>query len=149
THSCASALRRTRSLSDSARIARATSTGVLSTVTMARRLRSVKRSIVSYALRKADRGHQARNFSAASALERRARILARSRHEDRPMEDDIAKMRAWYARELQLTAPVRRNMAIVEAFAVVPRELFLGPGPWRTISDPIPNESFTTPDDDR
>jgi protein-L-isoaspartate(D-aspartate) O-methyltransferase len=112
-------------------------------------LRSVKRSIIPYALRKADRGHRAGNFFAASALNRRGRILARTRHEDRPMEDDIAKMRAWYARELQLTAPVRRNMAIIEAFATVPRELFLGPGPWRMIADPIPNESFTTPDDDR
>ena len=64
------------------------------------------------------------------------------------MADELAAMRAWYAEDLQLTAPVRRNMAIVEAFATVPRERFLGIPPWRTIPDPHVDEPFTTPDGD-
>jgi len=64
------------------------------------------------------------------------------------MSDDLAKMRAWYAQDLRLRAPIRRNMAIVEAFATVPRERFLGPGPWRTIPDFRPDEALTVPDDD-
>ena len=35
-----------------------------------------------------------------------------------------------YAEDLRATAPVRRP-EVVEAFAAVPRERFLGPGPWR------------------
>src|SRR5215468_2520512 len=59
--------------------------------------------------------------------------------------------RRWYAEDLKLGAPVRRNMAIVEAFAAVARERFLGPGPWRILSDRLHNprhDYFLTPDDD-
>jgi hypothetical protein len=41
--------------------------------------------------------------------------------------------RRWYADDLKLRAPLRRNIAIVEAFAAVTRERFLGPGPWRIL----------------
>jgi protein-L-isoaspartate(D-aspartate) O-methyltransferase len=35
-----------------------------------------------------------------------------------------------YAEELRFTAPILHNPGITEAFASVPRERFLGPGPW-------------------
>jgi len=54
--------------------------------------------------------------------------------------------RHWYAEDLKLRAPVRRNMAIVEAFATVARERFLGPGPWR-IRPERRNDYLQTPDD--
>jgi hypothetical protein len=46
------------------------------------------------------------------------------------MQQDLTERRRWYAQDLKLRAPVRRHMAIAEAFAAVPRERFLGPGPW-------------------
>ena len=61
--------------------------------------------------------------------------------------DDLARMRGWYAQDLRLRTPVRRNLSVVEAFAAVPRENFLGPGPWRILPDANPREPFTTPDD--
>ncbi len=61
---------------------------------------------------------------------------------------DAAAVRRWYAEDLRLRAPVRSNVAIVEAFAAVPRERFLGPPPWRLLSDRRPDHVFVTPDDD-
>lgn len=55
--------------------------------------------------------------------------------------------RYWYAEDLKLRAPVRRNMAIVEAFAAVARERFLGPGPWRILPDRR-DHYLQTPDND-
>jgi protein-L-isoaspartate(D-aspartate) O-methyltransferase len=55
--------------------------------------------------------------------------------------------RYWYAEDLKLRAPVRRNMAIVEAFAAVARERFLGPGPWRILTDRCA-DYLQTPDND-
>jgi protein-L-isoaspartate(D-aspartate) O-methyltransferase len=53
----------------------------------------------------------------------------------------------YFAEDLKLRAPVRRNMAIVEAFATVARERFLGPGPWRILPDRR-DDYLQTPDDD-
>jgi protein-L-isoaspartate(D-aspartate) O-methyltransferase len=61
---------------------------------------------------------------------------------------DAAAMRRWYAEDLRLRAPVSRNAAIVDAFAAVPRERFLGPPPWRVLSDRRPDHAFVTPDGD-
>ena len=47
--------------------------------------------------------------------------------------DPVVIARRAYAEELRFTAPVR-SPAIVKAFATVPREHFLGPGPWRVLS---------------
>jgi protein-L-isoaspartate(D-aspartate) O-methyltransferase len=58
----------------------------------------------------------------------------------------IAAARRWYAEDLQLRAPIRRNPAIVEAFAAVPRELFLGAPPWPIIPDLRPHLSVDAPD---
>ena len=62
--------------------------------------------------------------------------------------DDMAVRRRWYAQDLWLRAPVRRNTAIVDAFAAVPRERFLGPGPWRILPDRRLDRPFVTPDSD-
>src|ERR1700730_1441445 len=56
---------------------------------------------------------------------------------------------AWqsYAKELRFTARVRSS-AVVNAFATVPREQFVGPGPWRIKSPMDLAEYWTTDDDD-
>src|SRR6516164_7704885 len=51
----------------------------------------------------------------------------------RAHSDPVVIARRAYAEELRFTAPVR-SPAIVKAFATVPREHFLGPGPWRVLS---------------
>jgi protein-L-isoaspartate(D-aspartate) O-methyltransferase len=64
------------------------------------------------------------------------------------MSAELAARRAWYAQDLALRAPIRRNPAVAEAFAAVPREKFLGPGPWRLLADLRPDGGFTTPNTD-
>ncbi len=69
------------------------------------------------------------------------------------MTHDGTAQRRWYADDLRLQAPVRRNMAIVEAFAAVPRERFFDPGPWHILTDRPrllhnPFDYTLTPDDD-
>ena len=63
------------------------------------------------------------------------------------MDADLAAVRRWFAEDLRLRAPVKRNLEIVAAFAAVPRERFLGPGPWRIRPDKLHEPPFTTPDD--
>jgi protein-L-isoaspartate(D-aspartate) O-methyltransferase len=63
------------------------------------------------------------------------------------MDAELAAARRWYAEDLRLQAPVERNLEIVAAFATVPRERFLGPGPWRIVPDSYPFQAFTSPDD--
>src|SRR5712672_1898765 len=60
---------------------------------------------------------------------------------------DTAIIRGWYAEDLRLRSPVLRNLSVVEAFAAVPRERFLGSGPWQILPDVEPRQPFTTPDD--
>jgi protein-L-isoaspartate(D-aspartate) O-methyltransferase len=60
---------------------------------------------------------------------------------------DTAIIRGWYAEDLRLRSPVLRNLSVVEAFAAVPRERFLGAGPWQILPDVRPNQPFLTPDD--
>jgi len=45
------------------------------------------------------------------------------------MADSIEQVRRWYAEELRFTARVS-SPSVVDAFATVPRERFVGPGPW-------------------
>jgi len=61
-------------------------------------------------------------------------------------DTEVAAARRWYAEDLRLRTPVRRNMAIVAAFAAVPRERFLGPPPWRIIPDVLPRAPVAAPD---
>jgi protein-L-isoaspartate(D-aspartate) O-methyltransferase len=63
------------------------------------------------------------------------------------MDAELAAARRWYAEDLRLRAPIKRNLEIVGAFAAVPRERFLGPGPWRIRPDKLHEPHFTTPDD--
>jgi len=56
---------------------------------------------------------------------------------------NLSKTRRSYAEELRVAAPVRRDPAIVRAFASVPRERFLGPGPWLIRAD---MRNYRTPD---
>jgi protein-L-isoaspartate(D-aspartate) O-methyltransferase len=58
---------------------------------------------------------------------------------------DLARHR--YAEELRFTAKVASS-ALVAAFATVPRERFVGAGPWRIRSPMNMAEYWTTPDDD-
>jgi protein-L-isoaspartate(D-aspartate) O-methyltransferase len=59
----------------------------------------------------------------------------------------LQAIRRWYADDLRLRMPVLRNMAVVEAFATVPRERFLGSGPWTLVPFDRTDRPFTTPDD--
>jgi protein-L-isoaspartate(D-aspartate) O-methyltransferase len=63
------------------------------------------------------------------------------------MPDSIEEARQRYAEELRFTAKVG-SRAVVEAFASVPRERFLGPGPWRVLSPMAVSEYWTTEDAD-
>jgi len=42
-----------------------------------------------------------------------------------------SEARRWFAEDLRVSSPVVRNPAIIDAFAKVPREEYLGSGPWR------------------
>jgi protein-L-isoaspartate(D-aspartate) O-methyltransferase len=59
----------------------------------------------------------------------------------------LALVRAWYAEELRFAGPVDSE-SVVRAFAGVPRECFLGPGPWRLRADAGRAGYRTTPDAD-
>ncbi|WP_407158149.1 protein-L-isoaspartate O-methyltransferase family protein [Bradyrhizobium sp. STM 3557] len=61
--------------------------------------------------------------------------------------DDISAARRWYAEDLRCKTPVLRNLHVIDAFATVPREPFVGPGPWRIIPYPY-QQPFVTPDSD-
>jgi len=65
------------------------------------------------------------------------------------MDDiDLTQARRFFAEELRAAAPIRRNESVVEAFATVPRERFLGPGPWRIIPPKWMAAAYETPDSD-
>src|SRR2546421_8604453 len=59
----------------------------------------------------------------------------------------VDQARQSYATELRFTARVRSS-AVVNAFATVPREQFVGPGPWRIKSPMDLAEYWSTDDDD-
>jgi protein-L-isoaspartate(D-aspartate) O-methyltransferase len=58
---------------------------------------------------------------------------------------DLEALRAYYAEELRAVANLQSE-ALVKAFAKVPRERFLGPGPWQILSPGF--EYWTTNDAD-
>ncbi len=45
--------------------------------------------------------------------------------------DSIETARDWFAEDIRIAAPVLNNPAIIKAFAKIPREDYLGEGPWR------------------
>ena len=61
--------------------------------------------------------------------------------------DDLPQVRRWFAEELRHVAHVQ-SAAVVDAFAAVPREGFLGPGPWRVLSLMRGLDYWTTDDAD-
>lgn len=64
----------------------------------------------------------------------------------RPSQQDfgsLAQVRNWYAEELRFAGPVESE-AVVQAFASVPRERFLGPGPWRVRDDATRGDGYQT-----
>src|SRR6266567_4338039 len=63
------------------------------------------------------------------------------------MVDSIVEARRQYAEELRFTAKLG-SRAVIDAFATVPRERFLGPGPWRILSPMAMAEYRTTEDAD-
>jgi protein-L-isoaspartate(D-aspartate) O-methyltransferase len=63
-------------------------------------------------------------------------------------EDDLEQIRRAYAERLRLSARLK-SPALVDALARVPRERFLGPGPWQIVHPSTPPAGFkytTTPD---
>ena len=63
------------------------------------------------------------------------------------MRHSIEQARQHYAEELRFAAKLGSRV-VVEAFATVPRERFLGPGPWRILSPMAMPEYWTTEDAD-
>src|ERR1700726_2365004 len=61
------------------------------------------------------------------------------------MADSTAEARQRYAEELRFTARVKSH-GVVAAFATVPRERFVGPGPWRVMS-PMNMAGYWTTED--
>jgi len=59
--------------------------------------------------------------------------------------NDLDRAREYYAEELRAVANIQSE-AVVKAFAKVPREHFLGPGPWKILSPRF--EYWTTKDAD-
>jgi protein-L-isoaspartate(D-aspartate) O-methyltransferase len=48
-----------------------------------------------------------------------------------PTRTEDSEARRWFAEDLRVSSPVVHNPAIIDAFAKVPREDYLGSGPWR------------------
>jgi len=61
------------------------------------------------------------------------------------MGTSLKTLRRWFAEELRHGAHVR-SPAVVGAFATVPRERFVGPGPWR-VRSPMRMAQYWTTDD--
>ncbi len=60
-------------------------------------------------------------------------------------DEDIQHARRWFAEELRFVARVS-DPSVVEAFATVPRERFVGPGPLRILSTWNMKDYWTPPD---
>jgi protein-L-isoaspartate(D-aspartate) O-methyltransferase len=61
------------------------------------------------------------------------------------MTGSIEQARRWYAEELRFAAHLG-SRAVIDAFAAVPRERFVGRGPWR-IKSPMNHAEYWTTDD--
>jgi protein-L-isoaspartate(D-aspartate) O-methyltransferase len=76
--------------------------------------------------------------------------MAQGRDQERPRQDraqarNVEEARQRFAEELRYTAHVRSSR-VVAAFATVPREHFVGSGPWRVLSPMSLAEYWTTDD---
>jgi protein-L-isoaspartate(D-aspartate) O-methyltransferase len=63
-----------------------------------------------------------------------------------PVPVNLALQRRWYAEELRWCAGLKSER-LVEAFATVPREAFLGRGPWQLLSATQPGLGYTKTND--
>jgi protein-L-isoaspartate O-methyltransferase len=54
---------------------------------------------------------------------------------------DLSDIRRYFAEEIRAVANIRSE-ALIDAFAKVPREHFLGPGPWRIQGDRDEKDGF-------
>ena len=63
------------------------------------------------------------------------------------MSISVKAARRCYAEELRFSAHAR-SRSVVDAFATVPRERFVGPGPWQIKSPMRMGDYWTTPDAD-
>ena len=66
---------------------------------------------------------------------------------DGAQSHSVKRAQGWYAEELRFTARVR-SAAVIKAFMNVPRERFVGPGPWRIRSPMNMDEYWSTPNAD-
>lgn len=60
----------------------------------------------------------------------------------------IAEARTWFAEDIRAAAPVRNDASIVDAFARVPREHYLGAGPWRIQPRQLDRPAYDSPNAD-
>jgi protein-L-isoaspartate(D-aspartate) O-methyltransferase len=74
-----------------------------------------------------------------------AQVLPDVRPSSPPLSRDLEARRRLYAEELRAASNLR-SAALVQAFATVPREQFLGPGPWQ-IAAPTPPGTYRTTED--
>jgi protein-L-isoaspartate(D-aspartate) O-methyltransferase len=74
-----------------------------------------------------------------------ARVLPEVRPSSPSLASDLETRRQRYAEELRAVSNLR-SAALVQAFATVPREQFLGPGPWH-IAAPVPPGTYRTTED--
>jgi protein-L-isoaspartate(D-aspartate) O-methyltransferase len=79
-------------------------------------------------------------------VEQEAEMAQGPAHPEQPQPGKVEEARHRFAEELRYTARIR-SPRLVAAFATVPREHFLGPGPWRVLSPMNLAEYWTTEDD--
>lgn len=65
-----------------------------------------------------------------------------------PAVTGITAARNWFAEDLRIAAPVVHTPAIITAFAKVPREHYLGPGPWRIHPRQFDRSAYVSPTDE-
>ena len=72
--------------------------------------------------------------------------LSKGKYMPKDRSTELARIRQYYAEEIQAVANIR-SPAIVQALATVPREKFLGPGPWRILSGGLGGFDYRTTED--
>jgi protein-L-isoaspartate(D-aspartate) O-methyltransferase len=74
-------------------------------------------------------------------------VGASSASEAPGLSTDLERVRRDYARKIEKLAKLR-TPGLARGFASVPREDFVGPGPWQVLRPPIEQGYVETPDDD-
>jgi protein-L-isoaspartate(D-aspartate) O-methyltransferase len=93
-------------------------------------------------------GMEAETVSARAALSASAeRVAPEGARREGELAISERTARQFYAEELRFTANIS-SRAVIDAFATVPRECFVGPGPWRILSPMRSRDYWTTADAD-